>query len=142
MKKYIIFGLLAVIVLVPGVSFAKETPTYVFVPGCPPVALYNFLTGTPCLTPVSLKEKAFSVPTNNQVLGATAHNFTIQLQIGDTGNEVKELQQYLQSHGYSAGPVDGIFGDILKKAVVDFQTSMNLWADGIVGPSTRAILNQ
>jgi hypothetical protein len=142
MKKYIIFGLLAAIVLVPGISFASGAPTYVFVPGCPPMALYNFLTGEPCPTPVSMTEKTTSVPGNNQVLGATTYNFTLLLEIGDTGNEVKELQQYLQSHGFSAGPVDGIFGDILKKAVVDFQTSMNLWADGIVGPSTRAILNQ
>ncbi|MES2315510.1 MAG: peptidoglycan-binding domain-containing protein [Patescibacteria group bacterium] len=131
MKKYIILGLLALSALVPAVSFA-------YVPGCPPMALYNFLTGEPCITTAP----STSVPTASKVLGAHTYNFTLQLKFGDTNTEVTELQKYLQSHGYSAGPVDGIFGPTLKRAVVDFQTSMNLWADGIVGSSTRAILNQ
>jgi peptidoglycan hydrolase-like protein with peptidoglycan-binding domain len=82
------------------------------------------------------------IPSASNVLGASTYHFTQELMLGATGTEVKELQKYLQSHGYSAGPIDGIFGASLHKAVVDFQTSMNLWADGIVGPSTRAILNQ
>src|SRR3989344_1426982 len=82
------------------------------------------------------------VQTTSNVLGVSTYHFTQELMLGSTGTEVTELQKYLAGHGYSVGPIDGIFGANLNRAVVEFQTTNNIWADGIVGPETRAVLNK
>tara|TARA_R110002153_G_scaffold58566_2_gene160620 strand:+ start:469 stop:1965 length:1497 start_codon:yes stop_codon:yes gene_type:complete len=53
---------------------------------------------------------------------------------GNTGSEVKEIQQLL---GIT---VDGDFGPATQKAVIAFQQKYNLTADGIVGPITLSTL--
>jgi peptidoglycan hydrolase-like protein with peptidoglycan-binding domain len=58
----------------------------------------------------------------------------IMLKKGDTGSEVKEVQQML---GVTA---DGIFGSGTEDSVKDFQTDNGLVADGIVGPKTYETL--
>jgi peptidoglycan hydrolase-like protein with peptidoglycan-binding domain len=65
------------------------------------------------------------------------------LSKGDTGSDVKALQEALISLGYSCGKwgADGEFGKATKSAVVAFQTANNLVADGIVGPKTVAAIN-
>lgn len=56
------------------------------------------------------------------------------LRQGDRGDAVKELQEIL-------GIVrDGDFGPMTKRAVVEFQRSKGLYADGIVGKNTWAAL--
>lgn len=57
------------------------------------------------------------------------------------GEKVKALQQALQAAGTQPGRADGIFGSRTKEAVINFQRSKNLMADGIVGPITAAALN-
>jgi peptidoglycan hydrolase-like protein with peptidoglycan-binding domain len=60
------------------------------------------------------------------------------LKVGSIGNDVKRLQQMLNSQ-FSDGPalaVDGIFGPKTRSRVVQFQKSNNLMADGIVGIHT------
>ena len=66
-----------------------------------------------------------------------------ELSYGDTGADVKALQEALISLGFSCGKwgADGEFGKATKSAVVAFQTANNLVADGIVGPKTVAALN-
>ena len=54
----------------------------------------------------------------------------IMLKKGDTGSEVKEVQQML---GITA---DGIFGSGTEYSVMQFQARNELTADGIVGPKT------
>jgi polysaccharide deacetylase family sporulation protein PdaB len=54
---------------------------------------------------------------------------------GSTGTAVKELQQALVNKGYSLS-VDGNFGPMTKSAVMSFQSSVGITADGIVGPVT------
>jgi hypothetical protein len=56
------------------------------------------------------------------------------LQMGDTGESVKKLQALLKIG------VDGDFGPKTKIAVVKFQRSKGLYADGIVGKNTWAAL--
>jgi len=58
------------------------------------------------------------------------------------GNDVRELQTKLQSLGYNVGPIDGIFGPLTEKAVMQFQRDNNIKVDGIVGPQTYATLEQ
>lgn len=52
------------------------------------------------------------------------------------GRDVLELQKILKSFGFNPGPIDGIFGPLTEKAVREFQMSVGLVPDGIVGPQT------
>lgn len=61
------------------------------------------------------------------------------LRQGSKGDDVRTMQQRLSDLGNSLS-VDGNFGPGTKAAVVAFQSSMGLSADGVVGPSTWAAL--
>jgi peptidoglycan hydrolase-like protein with peptidoglycan-binding domain len=63
------------------------------------------------------------------------------LQEGAVGPEVKQLQKRLQQLGFNPGPIDGVFGTGTKAAVVAFQKSKGLYADGIVGDKTWTTIN-
>ena len=63
------------------------------------------------------------------------------VKYGSTGNVVKLLQQRLNALGYNCGSADGIFGGATRNAVVRYQSSKKLSADGIVGNNTwKALL--
>lgn len=64
------------------------------------------------------------------------------LRRGMRGNDVRELQSKLQSLGYNVGPIDGIFGPLTEKAVMQFQKDNKLKVDGIVGPQTYEMLEK
>ena len=59
---------------------------------------------------------------------------------GSRGETVKILQTVLNNNGYDCGKVDGVFGNKTKEAVIRWQTTHGLVADGIVGPMTWASL--
>lgn len=66
------------------------------------------------------------------------------LSIGDTGENVRKLQEQLVKLGYnvsSKGP-DGDFGSKTYAAVIDFQRKHNLDDDGIVGPLTENAIKE
>ncbi len=56
------------------------------------------------------------------------------------GGEVVALQQRLQDIGFNPGRVDGHFGPATKAAVLAFQHSAGLVADGVAGPRTLSAL--
>lgn len=58
------------------------------------------------------------------------------LQRGSKGKDVIEVQERLEEVGFSAGKIDGDFGRATEIAVINFQKSQGLLADGIVGPNT------
>jgi peptidoglycan hydrolase-like protein with peptidoglycan-binding domain len=58
------------------------------------------------------------------------------LKVGSTGDDVKALQSNLNLLGYNAGTPDGIFGNDTKNAVISFQKTYGLSADGIAGTNT------
>lgn len=62
------------------------------------------------------------------------------LQLGSSGAEVMALQKRLKALGFDPGHADGIFGDATEAAVIAFQKSEDLLADGIVGPKTLSAL--
>ena len=64
------------------------------------------------------------------------------LQLGDTGAQVKELQQALAAAGFSAGTPDGDYGSATQVAVERFQAAKNLGQDGVYGPATAAALQK
>ncbi|MFH1291933.1 MAG: peptidoglycan-binding protein [bacterium] len=71
------------------------------------------------------------------------YNFTKELNVGDDGEEVKQLQLKLKELGYyTHSEITGYYGDLTKQAVVEFQKANKLEPyPGFVGPGTRAILN-
>ena len=62
------------------------------------------------------------------------------LKQGQTGQDIKKLQQRLKLLGYYAAAIDGDFGPATKKAVINFQRDNGLLADGVVGRQTMAEL--
>jgi peptidoglycan L-alanyl-D-glutamate endopeptidase CwlK len=60
---------------------------------------------------------------------------------GSTGSEVEALQARLAAAGFNPGAVDGVFGGATEAAVLAFQRSAGLLADGIAGPRTLAALD-
>jgi putative chitinase len=62
------------------------------------------------------------------------------LQLNRSGPEVTALQQALKAAGFSPGAIDGSFGPGTEAAVLAFQRSENLAADGVVGPNTATAL--
>jgi len=62
------------------------------------------------------------------------------LKSGSAGPDVENLQRRLQDLGFDPKGVDGNFGAGTKAAVIAFQASKGLQADGAVGPATLAAL--
>ena len=71
--------------------------------------------------------------------GAPAPSGHPLLRRGDTGPDVRTLQQKLIAKGAAIG-IDGDFGPATQKAVVAFQAKAGLEADGIVGERTWVVL--
>jgi hypothetical protein len=61
------------------------------------------------------------------------------LRPGDNGNAVRTLQTALNGAGFEVPP-DGLFGKTTRAAVVAFQSTSGLSADGVVGPATARLL--
>jgi len=74
-----------------------------------------------------------------------------QLDLGDRGTEVTELQNYLSTDAniYPSGLVTGYFGQLTKAGVERFQTAQGIVSSGTpattgygrVGPKTQAAIN-
>ena len=62
------------------------------------------------------------------------------LKQGSSGPDVINLQKRLKDLGFDPGEPDGRFGPGTTAAVIAFQQSQGLSADGIVGPNTAAAL--
>ena len=62
------------------------------------------------------------------------------LRQGAAGADVTNLQQRLKDLGFDPKGVDGHFGGGTRDAVIAFQQSKGLQADGVAGPATLAVL--
>jgi putative chitinase len=62
------------------------------------------------------------------------------LKQGSSGPDVTALQQKLKDLGFDPNGVDGHFGPGTRDAVMNFQQSKGLQADGIAGPATLTAL--
>ena len=62
------------------------------------------------------------------------------LRLESQGEPVSELQAMLILLGYYTGPVDGVYQATTQAAVAQFQQSVGLVADGVVGPATWSLL--
>jgi peptidoglycan hydrolase-like protein with peptidoglycan-binding domain len=77
-----------------------------------------------------------------QVLGAATFNFSSDLQKGDEGAAVTELQNRLTAEGVYTGPITGYFGNLTFAGVKVYQAKYGIIQTGYVGPLTRAQLNK
>jgi hypothetical protein len=71
------------------------------------------------------------------------YQFTHYLYLGSVGQEVRDLQVVLKNLGYFNHPsITGYYGPITTEAVKKFQLAHGIEQVGVVGPKTRAKLNQ
>ena len=78
----------------------------------------------------------------------TTYHFPRSQKTGVKGDDVKVLQQFLNTHGFvivpngpgSKGKETKTFGPATKKALINYQKSKGLNPDGILGPKTRAMI--
>ena len=85
----------------------------------------------------SAKRAPTTVTTNTP--RATSTPFT-SYKKGDSGAEVKRMQQRLKDLGYLKGAADGDFGEATEAAVRAFQANNGLTVDGKAGSATLAKL--
>jgi peptidoglycan L-alanyl-D-glutamate endopeptidase CwlK len=64
------------------------------------------------------------------------------LRIGASGPAVLALQKKLLKRGFNPGALDGEFGLGTEAALLAFQNSEGLVADGVAGPRTLAALEK
>ena len=64
------------------------------------------------------------------------------LRRGMSGDDVSELQGFLNLQNFEAGPVDGTFGRLTAQALRAFQQEQGLNSDGVVGADTRAVIRR
>lgn len=78
----------------------------------------------------------------NKILGTYINPTATRsyLMKGDTGEEVKILQENLNYIGYSCGNADGNFGTKTETALMKFQDSYNLTVDGKYGSVSKKTL--
>lgn len=66
------------------------------------------------------------------------------IKYGDSGSEVRVLQQNLSKLGFYLGPsgADGSFGQYTLDAVKGIQSASGITTDGIVGPATNSKISE
>ena len=62
------------------------------------------------------------------------------LKFGSRGNDVIKLQRELQNRGYYNYNIDGIYGKITERAVINYQIDNKLRIDGLAGKETQSKL--
>ncbi|GET40866.1 peptidoglycan-binding protein [Microseira wollei] len=75
-------------------------------------------------------------PTSPNPLSSYSPNQTTNLYYGSRGQTVRDVQTFLSQQGFYNGQIDGIYGPGTRNAVISYQRSRNLVADGIIGPRT------
>ncbi len=79
----------------------------------------------------------------------STYRFTQDLDIGSTGEDVYQLQKYLNQNGFivassgagSPGNESRYFGSATQAALIKFQTQYNIPNSGYFGPITREAIN-
>ena len=102
-------------------------------PACA-LALGASLLASPAHAAPSSVSVAASAPSSTAI--------TAQLRTGDSGEQVRALQERLSGLGYWIDGVDGEFGLNTEHAVLALQKAAGIDRDGIVGPDTRAALDE
>jgi peptidoglycan hydrolase-like protein with peptidoglycan-binding domain len=89
----------------------------------------------------SFKASASTSDSSTAKPDTSSETGTKTLRQGDTGSNVKSMQQTLKSKGFLSGAADGQFGPQTAGAVKALQRAAGLSADGIVGSNTWKALS-
>ena len=123
-------ALVAALVLIPLVAFGGgSSPPATSVTTTPPTTSGTTTAPSQTTTPPPTATHTVTLPPSGS------------LKSGDTGAEVKALQQALNTVGSATLKVDGNFGPATEQAVIAFQQANGLAADGVVGAKTAQALN-
>jgi len=87
--------------------------------------------------------------TTPSVPNTSRSSFTRTLKLGDTGEDVRNLQKFLNTKGYTIATVGAgspnnestYFGPATARALAEFQKANSLPPVGLLGPLTLALLN-
>ncbi|MEB3280750.1 MAG: peptidoglycan-binding protein [Lyngbya sp.] len=127
-------------VLLGGIPLVNQPVNPIVAQGRPlnPVPFNPIPQGQP-LNPVPLNPVVQGRPLNPSPLTpvqpvATYRSF---VSVGDTGFEVRKVQQRLRELNYYRGPINGFFDRTTHDAVVRFQRANGISTTGVVGPTTR-----
>ncbi|MGN1200735.1 MAG: spore cortex-lytic enzyme [Candidatus Caccovivens sp.] len=85
----------------------------------------------------------FAILSMGTVAVVTTNVITSNVQVVDaalTTSQIRTVQTKLKRWGYYTGTIDGIYGNLTRKAVRLFQSKNGLTVDGVVGPKTAAAL--
>lgn len=99
-------------------------------------------TVAPPPKPLTTATTPTTTANTNTTATTNAPSTSQTLQSGDTGSQVKLLQQALGSLGYLSSKPDGIYGQETQIAVEKFQVAQGLPEDGVAGPATLAAIQQ
>ena len=99
------------------------------------------IAGTKTLASISAKASKSSSSSSSSSSSGTSLNTSMTVSSGSKNDNVKKLQQMLKTLGYYTGSITGSFGSKTKDAVIAFQKSKGLTADGIAGSKTLAAIN-
>ena len=114
------------------------TPTPTTVPTTKPTPPANIpLTNN---TPVLVNYKNENTCTT-KITTYSKYDFgKVDIQLGDKGNKIKELQKFLNKALNLTLPITGTFASKTEDAVKLFQKKNCISIDGIVGPKTRGVI--
>ncbi len=65
-----------------------------------------------------------------------------KLKRGDSGSDVRKLQSSLNQIGISPGTIDGIFGPKTEKALMIFQSSLEIEPSGVLDNITKTLIQE
>lgn len=86
-----------------------------------------------------------STKTFSDITPTSTPNFSLSgtnLNVGSTGSDVSQLQEFINFATGSNLTVDGQYGPKTQAAVKQLQSQLGITADGIVGPQTTKALNE
>lgn len=115
----------------------QETLDAIYMPGAP--GRYDDVNETAAPTPTPQFENFLVSDDENvvePVMPDEAVAFTKKLQYGDSGKQVKKLQQRLTDLGYYTGPISGSFQGNTRNAVKTVQTQNAMTVNGVVDEGT------
>ncbi len=103
------------------------------------------VVGAQTLAKLSAASAATAAPsrTNTPTVRATATpkvSQNLYLRYGDTGSDVRTMQNRLIALGYLSGEASGTFDRVTEKAVTAFQKRNVSYSDGVAGPMTLTAL--
>ncbi len=116
----------------------------VFASGNPALCIYPKTTPTTPTSPTPSLGTPGACAANQiitQNLRAPSRNGKYNSYTKGIVKEAKILQAHLNRLGFNSGKEDGIIGPISTGAIKRLQTFLGTKADGLIGPKTRALLN-